>query len=149
MAGGTVYGCGSRVDGSAKHVVRRRAWRRVDAAAREGMVAPGLGVQEGEGETPNGMVRVAAGLVGEGRDDMLSRLLGAVILTTGVGIDVAAREGMVAPGPGVQEGEDGTASSMVRVAAGLVDEGRGGMLWKLGVNEPGGEDRGRSSDFVS
>ena len=83
-----------------------------DAAAMEGMVVPGPGVQEGEGETANSMVRVAAGLVGEGRDDMLSRL-GAVILTTDVGIDVAAREGMVAPGPGVQEGEGETASSVV------------------------------------
>ena len=72
-AGGTVYGCGSRVDVSAKHVVRRRAWRRVDAAAREGMVAPGLGVQEGEGETPNGMAWVAADLVGEGGATTCSR----------------------------------------------------------------------------
>ena len=48
-----------------------------DAAAMEGMVAPGAGVPEGEGETAVSMVMVAAGLVGEGRDGMLLKL-GAV-----------------------------------------------------------------------
>ena len=42
-----------------------------DAAAMEGMVAPGAGVPEGEGETAFSMVTVAAGLVGEGRGGML------------------------------------------------------------------------------
>ena len=39
---------------------------------------------------------------------------------------------MVAPGPGVHEGEGETAINMVRVAAGLVGEGYDGMLLKLG-----------------
>ena len=42
-----------------------------DAATMEGMVAPGAGVPEGEGETAFSMVTVADGLVGEGRGGML------------------------------------------------------------------------------
>ena len=86
------------------------------------------------------MVRIAAGLVGEGRDDMLSRLLGAVISTTGVGIDVAAMEGMMAPGPGVQEGEGETLNGMVWVAAGLVGEGRDDMVSKFLGAVPAGSE---------
>ena len=64
---------------------------------------------------------------------------------------------MVAPGPGFHDGEGEAAGNMGRVAASLVDEGRDGMLLKLGavptgaegVDDPGGEDRIRSSDFVA
>ena len=63
--------------------------------------------------------------------------------------DAVAMEGMVAPGAGVPEGELKAADSMVKVAAGLGDERRGGMLWNLGADEPGGEDRIRSPDLVS
>ena len=63
--------------------------------------------------------------------------------------DAVAMEGMVAPGTRVSEGELEADDSMVKVAAGLGDERRGGMLWNLGADEPGGEDRIRSPDFVS
>ena len=39
---------------------------------------------------------------------------------------------MVAPGPGFHDGEGEAAGNMVRVA-GLVDEGRDGMLVKFGA----------------
>ena len=100
----------------------------------------GTSVMVGEdGRAVRGMVVVGGGHVGEGAGD------------------AAARDGMVAPGAGVHEGEGKTAVSMVRVAADLVGEGRDGMLLKLGavpiraegVDEPGGEDRTRSSDFVA
>ena len=58
------------------------------------------------------MVVVMGGLVGEGA------------------VDFAAMDGIEPPGAGVPEGEGVTASSSVAVAAGLVGEGRGGMLWK-------------------
>ena len=58
------------------------------------------------------MVVVVGGLVGEGAGD------------------TAAMDGIVPPGAGVPEGEGEIAFSMVAVAAGLVGEGRGGMLWK-------------------
>ena len=48
-----------------------------DAIAMVGMMAPGPGVPEGEGEALNGMVWVAAGPIGEGRDHMVSNFLGA------------------------------------------------------------------------
>ena len=58
------------------------------------------------------MVVVVGGHVGEGAGD------------------AAAKEGIVPPGSGVPAGEGETAFSMVAVVAGLVGEGRGGMLWK-------------------
>ena len=63
--------------------------------------------------------------------------------------DAVVMEGMVPPGAGVPEGELEAADSMVKVAAGLGDERRGGMLWNLGAGEPGGEDGIRSLDLVS
>ena len=76
-----------------------------------------------------------------------------VVIGRGHGVegagDAVAMEGMVAPGAGVPEGELEAADSMMKVAAGLVDERRGGMLWNLGADEPRGEDRIRSPDLVS
>ena len=92
-----------------------------------------------DGRIVCGMVVVGGGHVGEGAGDAVPRA------------------GMVAPAPGVHEGEGEIAVDMVRVAAGLVDEGRDGMLLKVGavhagaegVDEPGGEDRIHPLDFVT
>ena len=49
-----------------------------DAVTMVGMMAPSPGVPEGEGKALNGMVWVAAGLIGEGRDHTVSNVLGAI-----------------------------------------------------------------------
>ena len=56
---------------------------------------------------------------------------------------------MVAPGPGVHEGEGETAINMVRVAAGLVGEGRDGMLLKLGAVPTGAEGVDEPADVAA
>ena len=75
--GWTGGGGGRRRGGSAWHCDRRRARRRVGAAAMGGEVAPGLAVHAVDGEALNGMAWFAAGLVGPESGGMVSSFLGA------------------------------------------------------------------------
>ena len=135
--GGTGGGGGRRRGGSAWHCDRRRAGRRVGAAAMRGEVAPGLAVHTVDGEAPDGMWWFAAGRVRPESGGMVSSFWGGA---TSVVEEIGSAD--AAAGAGVRrrasraavEGDEGVGWA----AAESVEDG--GVLGSEGDDAAAGAD---------
>ena len=95
-AGGTVGGCGSRVDGRAKHAVCRRAGRRVTSREAGGTVDNLVGRREGRAELWMVVGSVGSVAIRAERGGMVIRALGVYGADVAAGADVRRRAGRAA-----------------------------------------------------